>query len=185
MKICPLMVCLLPLLGGCAGSDLVALNRNISDGAESITQTLRRSGADTGDGMPWLSPAQPAARQSVARKYALTTDVDTAAARLRRHYDFVTTEELNNLRNSSNDQGTWAASAVEDQHPVWEATPGSFYRMGSDWGGRDHLELTLEKNGAGSQMYITYASPKPSHLSGSDYEKMMGIFRKVAQGEMQ
>lgn len=185
MKMYPLMVCLIPLLGGCAGSDLAALNKKISDGAESLTQTLRGTGGGADGGMPVMQAAQPPSRQSVERKYALSTDVDTAAARLRRHYDFVTTEELNNLRNSSNDQGAWTASAVEDQHPVWEATPGSFYRMGSDWGGRDHLELTVEKNGAASQMYITYSSPNPSHLRGSDYEKMMGIFRKVAQGEQQ
>lgn len=184
MKMYSLMVCLIPLLSGCAGSDLAALNKNISDGAESITQTLRGSGGDTDGGMPWMSPAQPAARQSVERKYTLTTDVDTAAARLRRHYEFMTTEELEHIRSSGN-QGRWTASAMDEEHPVWEATPGSFYLMGNDWNDSDHLELTLEKNGAASQMYITYASSIPSHLKGKDYENLMTTVRKVAQGEMQ
>lgn len=52
-----------------------------------------------------MQVAQPPARKSLDRTYALTTDVDTAAARLRRHCDFVTTEALNKLRNSCNGQG--------------------------------------------------------------------------------
>lgn len=184
MKMYPLMVCLIPLLSGCAGSDLAALNKKISDGAESLTQTLRGTGGGADGSMPVMQAAQPPSRQSVERKYALSTDVDTAAARLRRHYEFMTTEELEHIRNSSS-QGKWTASAMDGEHPVWEATPGSFYRMGNDWNDKDHMDVVVEKNGAASQLYITYRSPYASHLSGNDYEKLMTTVRRVAQGEIQ
>ena len=75
--------------------------------------------------------------QSVDKTFSVPVDVDTAAARLKRHYKFISTQELEALRQAAND-GDWKAAAEDDAHPVWDAMPGSYYKMGSDWNERDH-----------------------------------------------
>ena len=56
--------------------------------------------------MPLMSPARQQAMQSVDKTFSVPVDVDTAAARLKRHYKFISTQELEALRQAAND-GDW------------------------------------------------------------------------------
>lgn len=171
------------LLTGCAGTDLAAINKNISDTAFSVSKTLRSGGEDPGNGMPVMTKASTGATESVNREFSLPVDIDTAAARLKRHYGYVTPDEIAHIRNKDRNS-RWAAAAIEDSHPVWEAVQGSSYRMGSDVGDNDHMEIELEKNGAGTRAYVTYQSPSASHLTGSAFEKLMTEVKQVASGKV-
>ncbi|WP_433668927.1 hypothetical protein [Klebsiella michiganensis] len=47
-----------------------------------------------------------------------------------------------------NTNGAWVASAITGNGQEWEAMPGSYYKMGSDWGDQDdHLTIEVEKMG--------------------------------------
>ncbi|WP_261641036.1 hypothetical protein [Erwinia mallotivora] len=168
------------LLTGCTSSDWAAVNRQVSDTAGSLTKTLQGRGEN--GGLPLMSLAQQPERQSVDNTFSLPVDVDTAAARLKRHYQFTTPEDTASLRSQGRD-GAWKASAVDDTHPVWDSTPGSHYKMGSDWNGSDHLDIELEKNGAGTQAYVVYRSSSPARLAGSGVQRLMSDIRAVAAGE--
>lgn len=73
--------------------------------------------------------------------------MDTAAARLKRHYQFVSNDEMNTVRKNKID-GDLVASTMVEEGQEWEAMPGSYYKMGSDWGDQDdHLTIEVEKMG--------------------------------------
>jgi len=55
--------------------------------------------------------------------------------------------------------------------------------MGPDWNGRDHLDIEIEKNGAGSRLYVVYRSSSSQRLAGSGVTKLMNDVRAVAAGE--
>jgi hypothetical protein len=166
--------------------EIASVNKQISDGAESLTNTLRgsSSSSETSGRMPTLYAAQPKTKKDTSKNYDIPVDVDTAAARLRRYYKFMTTEELNSVRNSKNSSRRWVASAMEEEHPVWAATPGSYYKMGNDWGEEDHLEIEVEKNGSGSRLYITYSSPDPKHLTEDFLSPLYVKVKNVAEGKI-
>lgn len=124
------------LLSGCATTDWAAINKQVSDTAANL-KTLGGNDSGESGGMPLMSPAGQQAMKSVDKTFSVPVDVDTAAARLKRHYKFISTQELEALRQATND-GDWKAAAEDDAHPVWDAMPGSYYKMGSDWNGRDH-----------------------------------------------
>ncbi|WP_312479117.1 hypothetical protein [Kosakonia cowanii] len=170
------------LLSGCATTDWAAINKQVSDTAANLTRTLGGSSSAESGGMPLMSPAGQQAMQSVDKTFSVPVDVDTAAARLKRHYKFISTQELEALRQSSHD-GDWKAAAEDDAHPVWDAMPGSYYKMGSDWNGRDHLDIEIEKNGSGSRLYVVYRSSSSQRLAGSGVTKLMNDVRAVAAGE--
>lgn len=132
------------LLSGCATTDWAAINKQVSDTAANLTKTLGGNDSGESGGMPLMSPAGQQAMQSVDKTFSVPVDVDTAAARLKRHYKFISTQELEALRQAAND-GDWKAAAEDDAHPVWDAMPGSYYKMGSDWNGRDHGYRNREK----------------------------------------
>lgn len=47
-----------------------------------------------------------------------------------------------------NTNSAWAASAITGNGQEWAAMPGSYYKMGSDWGDQDdHLTIEVEKMG--------------------------------------
>jgi len=183
-----LLVCLTgALVSGCSMEEIASVNKQISDGAESLTNTLRGSSSsspDSSGGMPTLYAAQPKAKKDTSKNYNIPVDVDTAAARLRRYYKFMTDEELNTMRNSQNTDRKVVAGAIEEAHPVWAATPGSYYKMGNDWGDEDHLELEVEKNGSGSRLYITYSSPDPKHLTEDFLLPLYVKVKNVAEGKV-
>ncbi|AEX08404.1 hypothetical protein LXA31_16650 [Erwinia amylovora] len=173
------------LLSGCAGTDFASMNKNISDTAFSISKTLRGNSSDSmdsGNGMPVLTKASGSSGKSASKQFSVPVDIDTAAARLKRHYGYVSAEEIERVR-SKDRNSRWSAAAIEDAHPVWEAVPGSSYRMGSDVGDNDHMEIELEKNGTGTRVYVTYKSPVASHLTGSAFNNVMTQVRQVASGQ--
>lgn len=173
------------LLSGCAGTDFASVNKNISDTAFSISKTLRGGdpdSMDSGNGMPVLTKASGSTGKSASKQFSVPVDIDTAAARLKRHYGYVSAEEIERVR-SKDRNSRWAAAAIEDAHPVWEAVPGSSYRMGSDVGENDHMDIELEKNGTGTRVYVTYKSPVASHLTGSAFNNVMTQVRQVASGQ--
>ncbi|HBD1844094.1 TPA: hypothetical protein KIA93_000300 [Salmonella enterica] len=169
------------LLSGCAGSDLADLNKKISDFGFAV------SGKDS-SGTPVNSSDTHVMTRNVEEKKADTNkdivvpvDVDTAAARLRRYYQFITAEEIQQVRNKGGDS-RWTASAIDETHPEWSATPGSYYKMGQDWKGDDHLRIEVEKNGKGSLLYITYSSPDKSHLTEGYLKELFIQIKNVAEG---
>lgn len=174
------------LLSGCAGTDFASINKNISDTAFSISKTLRGSDSssmDSGNGMPVLTKASSSGGKSASKQFSVPVDIDTAAARLKRHYGYVSADEIERIR-SRDRNSRWSAAAIEDAHPVWEAVPGSSYRMGSDVGDNDHMDIELEKNGSGTRVYVTYKSPVASHLTGSTFNNVMSQVRQVASGQV-
>ena len=85
---------LLLLLSGCSTTDWAAINKQVSDTAANLTKTLGGNSSGESGGMPLMSPARQQAMQSVDKTFSVPVDVDTAAARLKRHYKFISTQEL-------------------------------------------------------------------------------------------
>lgn len=176
------IVILPAFITACSMQEIADTNQKISDGASGIMSSLRGHSDTSGNGMKSMPVSQSLKKESKSKSYTVAVDVDTAAARIKRHYKFMSSQELDSLRNSSND-GDWKAATEDDAHPVWEAMPGSYYKMGSDWNNNDHLDVEIEKNGSGSKLYITYSSASPERLSGTGVQKLMKEIHSVAIGE--
>ena len=169
------------LLSGCSMSDVTAWNQKISDAAHSIASGSGTS-LDSG-GMPWMTRAGAnGPRQDVQHTYTLPVDVDTAAARLKSHYQFISTDELESLRKRDQ-YGDWSAGAIDEARPEWDAQRGSYYKMGQEWKGNDRLVLEVEKSGAGSRLKATYSSPDSSHLTDAYLRRLMTLLQQVAKGQ--
>ena len=81
------------LLSGCATTDWAAINKQVSDTAANLKKTLGGNDSGESGGMPLMSPAGQQAMKSVDKTFSVPVDVDTAAARLKRHYKFISTQE--------------------------------------------------------------------------------------------
>lgn len=134
------------LVTACSMQEIADTNNKISHGASGIMNSLRGNSNPSTDVTTPMHLPQSLKKESKSKNYTVAVDVDTAAARIKRHYKFMSSQELDSLRNSSND-GAWKAAAEDDAHPVWEAIPGSYYKMGSDWNDNDHLDVEIEKTG--------------------------------------
>ncbi|EHL2416540.1 TPA: hypothetical protein PPH20_004959 [Escherichia coli] len=159
-------------LSACSAQEIAELNRQISDGAFAVTKVLNVSVNQADDDLKYLSQAPRAKREKRDHVIEVPVDVDTAAGRLKRYYKFYSNEEVDAIRNNGH---------------MWDAMPGSYYKMGSDWDGGefdDHLTLELEKNGKGSRIYITYASPAPGHLKDKFIEPLVKRVKDVAEGRV-
>ena len=178
-----LLVCVSCLvLTACSVDEIAAVNKQISDGAFALTGALRGNSSSTdSSGMPFLAQAQKPAAKSSTREYSVPVDIDTAAARLKRYYQFVSNDEVDAIRKKDRN-GSWVAGAITDANQEWEAMPGSYYKMGNDWNEYDHLTIELEKNGAGSKLYITYKSPSDKRLNSEELKKLMLNIKGVAEG---
>lgn len=184
-----LLVCVSCLvLSACSVDEIAAVNKQISDGAFALTGALRGNNSSTADnGMPLLSQKAPTKRKKRENVTEIPVDVDTAAGRLKRYYKFYSNEEVDAIRNNGTTDGKWQASAIKDNGHIWDAMPGSYYKMGSDWDGGqfdDHLTIEVEKNGKGSRLYITYASPAPGHLKESTLAPLFKRVKDVAEGRV-
>lgn len=180
-----LIICMVSTLTtACSMEDISAANKKVSDGASGIMNTLRGSSGSTDNGMPRLSPSQSSKKESSSNKYDLPVDVDTAAARLKRYYQFISNEEVDSIKKK-NTNGAWVASAITGNGQEWEAMPGSYYKMGSVWGNQDdHLTIEVEKNGAGSRLYIIYRSSSKKILASDSLQQLMQNIKAVAEGEV-
>lgn len=178
----PSVLCTALLLTGCTGTKLGEWNQKISDAAHSLASG--GSGGSSEGGMPWMTRAGISGpRQDVHHTYTLPVDVDIAAARLKSHYQFISSEELESLRKRDQ-HGDWSASSIDEARPVWSANRGSYYKMGQEWKGNDRLDLEVVKSGAGSRLKVTYSSPDASHLTDAYLDRLMTQLQQVAKGQL-
>ncbi|SVN00301.1 Uncharacterised protein [Klebsiella pneumoniae] len=172
-----MVVCIVSMfITACSMDELSSVNKKISDFGSSIAGN--QSSQNESD-MPKLAPKVEASQDSTSKDLSIPVDVDTAAARLRRYYKFMTTDELNSIKNSL------AAAAIEEQRPEWSASAGSYYKMGRNWGeGKDHITLEVEKNGVGSRIYIQFFSSNPQHLTEAYLGNLYTQVKGVAEGKV-
>lgn len=164
-KITLVTIVVLTVLTGCSSQEISEWNQKISDFGSGVSKTM------TGG-----------KQERATKEYSVSVpvDVDTAAARLRRYYGFgdVNTQ-IAALRQSGKSSDQWVANAIAEEGHEWEATPGSYYKMGGNMGNRNppaHIQIQLEKNGPGTMVYVTYRS---SHSETSTDEFANKIFQTV------
>ncbi|MDY0250859.1 hypothetical protein FXF61_00385 [Pseudomonas sp. C27(2019)] len=168
-----LTVCSAALLGGCSTQELSEMNQTVSDVSSDLTSFLTGGRIVRED-----------------RKYdvLVPVDVDTAAARLRRYYNFEDVDaKIVALKNSGRDSDSWKATALAGQEAVWEAAPGSFYKMGKNYGDLNppnRIVIELEKNGAGSMVYVTYSSSYRPQLNEQGVSELFQTVHDVAVGKV-
>ena len=166
----------------CSMEELSSVNKKISDFGVSIAG---KQSSQSESGMRWLAPNIDTAQNSTSKDLSVPVDVDTAAARLRRYYKFITTDELNSIKNSESTSAGFTAAAIEQQRPEWSASAGSYYKMGLDWGdSKDHITLEVEKNGVGSRIYIQFFSSNPQHLTDAYLGNLFVQIKDVAEGKV-
>ncbi|MDC9606963.1 hypothetical protein [Xenorhabdus griffiniae] len=170
------------LLSGCVGTELSEINKKISDFGLSIT---KGPVSDADDGMPRLNADVGKKRNSRQQEVTVSVDVDTAAARVRRFYKFVSKDEIDSLKNSGNKQDEWTVSAIKAAGYTWGASPGSYYSMGKNWNDNDHLNIKLQKKGKGTLMFITYSSANPAHLTDNYLKRLFKQINDVSVGKVQ
>lgn len=175
------------LLGGCAGSDVATLNKKVSDISYNLLSLGKKSDANVGSDLPVLSKNSPVVDKEIARELEVPVDVDTAAARVKRYYNFTSSDVINTL-NSQGIDGKVKAAAITQGGYAWDAQPGSYYKMGRDWGAgegtEDNILIELEKNGTGSRMYIMFRSSEASHVTEAYTGKLFAEIKQVAEGKV-
>ncbi|HBC0989194.1 TPA: hypothetical protein IGZ61_003929 [Escherichia coli] len=160
------------LLVGCSTQEIAEWNQKISELGHQVSNTM------TG-GM----------QKREQREYdvVIPVDIDTVASRLRRYYGFtdVNTQIATLQRGTVNDQ--WAAEAIAAEGHTFEATPGSYYKFGRKLGNnnpQDEVILELEKNGAGTRVYVVYHSSFSGHLTEEYVDPLFKQIRDVASGKI-
>ena len=178
-----LVVCIVSMfITACSMDELSSVNKKISDFGSSIAGN---QSSQNESGMPKLAPKVEASQDSTSKDLSIPVDVDTAAARLRRYYKFMTTDELNSIKNRESTSARLAAAAIEEQRPEWSTSAGSYYKMGRNWGeGKDHITLEVEKNGVGSRVYIQFFSSNPQHLTEDYLGNLYTQVKGVAEGKV-
>ncbi|MCK2381490.1 hypothetical protein MZD92_19670 [Escherichia coli] len=174
-------------LSACSVEEMAAVNKKISDGAFAVTKALNGGTGYADNGMPILNKQLPPEQDKRENVIDVPVDVDTAAGRLKRYYKFYSNDEVNAIRNNGTTDGKWQASAIIDNGHIWDAMPGSYYKMGGNWrkgSFDDHLTIEVEKNGKGSRVYITYASSSQAHLQASSLEPLFKRVKDVAEGKV-
>ncbi|EGT3611636.1 hypothetical protein FAP59_18825 [Morganella morganii] len=160
------------LLAGCSSQEIVGWNQKVSDFSSQLSKTM------TGG------------RQERSQKETHITvpvDIDTVASRLRRYYGFsdVNAKIAALQHGTMNDK--WVAQAIAEEGHTFEASPGSYYKFGHKLGKndpRDEVILELEKNGTGTQLYITYYSSFSGHLTDEYVNPLFNQMRDVASGKV-
>ncbi|EAU1926870.1 hypothetical protein JGB72_25060, partial [Salmonella enterica subsp. enterica serovar Corvallis] len=85
-----LVVCIVSMfITACSMDELSSVNKKISDFGSSIAGN---QSSQNESGMPKLAPKVEASQDSTSKDLSIPVDVDTAAARLRRYYKFMTTD---------------------------------------------------------------------------------------------
>jgi hypothetical protein len=173
------------LLGGCTGSDIAQWNKKVSDMSYELMG--KKTGSNNDGGLPTLSANNPVVNQKAARDFVVPVDVDTAAARVKRYYNFISSDVVNTLKGQGLDGGVKAASITQGGY-VWDVQPGAYYKMGRNWGAdegiEDNILVELEKNGAGSRLYITFRSSDASHVTEAYTGKLFNQIKQVAEGKV-
>ncbi|ERK11921.1 hypothetical protein L580_4192 [Serratia fonticola AU-P3(3)] len=175
------------LLGGCAGNDIAELNKKVSDMSYSLLSLGKKTDSNESGSLPALSKNSPVVDKQTARELEVPVDVDTAAARVKRYYNFTSSDAVNTLKGQGL-EGSMKAAAITQGGYAWDAQPGAYYKMGRDWGAdegiEDNILIELEKNGAGSRMYITFRSSEASHVTEAYTGKLFAEVKQVAEGKI-
>lgn len=160
---------LLLALSGCTSTQLNDFQKQLADiGGSVVPQTQQLGSSEV-------------IRSEITNAVNVTTDVDTAAMRLKRHYGFSTDEEISAARNSGKGNAGWVATAISEG-TSWSAQTGSYYRMSRIWTGNDRLTIEVFHQGTGSQIVSTYRSSNPKHLTEKWTERLWSQIPDVAQG---
>lgn len=174
------------LLGGCAGSDVAELNKKVSDMSYGLLSLGKKTDSNSG-GLPAMSKNSPVVDKKASREFDVPVDVDTAAARIKRYYNFTSSDVVNTLKGQGLEGGVKAAAITQGGY-AWDAQPGAYYKMGRDWGAdegiEDNILIELEKNGTGSRMYITFRSSEASHVTEAYTGKLFAEVKQVAEGNV-
>lgn len=175
------------LLMGCAGSDVAELNKKVSDMSYGLLSLGKKADSHERGGLPAMSTNSPVIDKKTAREFEVPVDVDTAAARVKRYYHFTSSDVVNTLKGQGLEGGMKAAAITQGGY-AWDAQPGAYYKMGRDWGADEGIEDTilieLEKNGAGSRMYITFRSSEASHVTEAYTGQLFAQIKQVAEGNV-
>ncbi|CAI2038352.1 Uncharacterised protein [Serratia fonticola] len=175
------------LLGGCAGSDVAELNKKVSDMSYGLLSLGKKTDSNDSGGLPAMSANRIVVDKKTARELEVPVDVDTAAARVKRYYNFTSSDAVNTLRSQGLEGGVKAAAITQGGY-AWDAQPGAYYKMGRDWGAdegiEDNILIELEKNGAGSRLYITFRSSEASHVTEAYTGKLFTEVKQVAEGKI-
>lgn len=160
---------------GCATEslDLAAINQKVSDYAYSANRMIY-GGRVT--------------RDTVNKQFIVNVDVDTAAARIKQYYGFVDVQaERARLGSPGVANAGFKGAALEQNRMRYEATPGAFYRMASDFGNNnpaDHLDITLNKDGSSrTSITVRHESSFENRQTASNREDVFQLVESVALGK--
>ncbi|CAI1529011.1 Uncharacterised protein [Serratia fonticola] len=163
------------------------MNKKVSDMSYSLLSLGKKTDSNENSGLPTLSKNSPIVDKQTIRELAVPVDVDTAAARVKRYYNFTSSDAVNTLKGQGL-EGSMKAAAITQGGYAWDAQPGAYYKMGRDWGAdegiEDNILIELEKNGAGSRMYITFRSSEASHVTEAYTGKLFAEVKQVAEGKI-
>lgn len=149
----------------------------------TFTQQVNQLGSTLSPSAPQANVEKSPEWGEVTKTLIVHTDVDTAAARLKRYYRFTSSEEISAANNSGKGNSGWVASAMAEGTD-WSAQPGSYYRMSRVWGKADHLTLEVNREGSKSQVTAKYRSTDPSHLKEAWTQKLWAQIGQVAEGKI-
>ena len=130
---------------------------------------------------PQQKVSKPEFRNDVVKTYTLPVSIDTAAMRLKHHYNFTSDADVAAARNNGQGNAGWSASAISEG-ASWSAQPGSYYRMSRNWAGSDRLTLEISSSGKGSTIVATYRSSNPDHLKPEWTSRLWKQIPEVASG---
>ncbi|CRY82387.1 Uncharacterised protein [Yersinia intermedia] len=175
------------LLGGCAGSDVAELNKTVSDMSYGLLSLGKKTDSSESGGLPTLSANRIVVDKKTSKEIEVPVDVDTAAARVKRYYNFTSSDVVNTLKGQGLEGGVKAAAITQGGY-AWDAQPGSYYKMGRDWGAdegiEDNILIELEKNGSGSRLYVTFRSSEASHVTEAYTGDLFAEVKQVAEGKV-
>lgn len=113
------------------------------------------------------------------RSIVVNANVDTAAARLKRKYNFKSEQEVSQLNNGSGG-GAYQEAMARNGKYVWSAQQGSSYKMGRDMSRDVSMQLEVVKDGANrSKVYAKFW-----HKSGTfNVDQSMNQIKAAAEGK--
>ncbi|VTR37488.1 Uncharacterised protein [Serratia fonticola] len=111
------------------------MNKKVSDMSYSLLSLGKKTDSNENSGLPTLSKNSPIVDKQTIRELAVPVDVDTAAARVKRYYNFTSSDAVNTLKGQGL-EGSMKAAAI---------TQGGY-------AGMRNLVLTIRWAGIGAQM---------------------------------
>lgn len=149
-----LVVCIVSMfITACSMDELSSVNKKISDFGSSIAGN---QSSQNESGMPKLAPKVEASQDSTSKDLSIPVDVDTAAARLRRYYKFMTTDELNSIKIEKVLRPVWLLLRLRNKGLNGRHRQEVIIKWGETGEGKDHITLEVETNGVGSRVYIQF-----------------------------